>query len=196
MERTEAYEQVKEALEPCPFCHREMDFDGTFFSHPQAECAMEHSLFHKDSEMAVLWNNRVAHNPPAQQPAQVAEMQRLIQLLSENRDTLQAAKQYLEFDSSTGRYTYDQVTRQIEACQSAIDSFPAGATAGWQPIETVPKDGTEVLLGAYVDGGEWAVLRDDWYQDREMADWREWPGLFEEAPTHWILLPPAPKREG
>jgi hypothetical protein len=71
----------------------------------------------------------------------------------------------------------------------------------WQPIDTVPKDGTNVLL--FADGevtyGRWrGEVRGE---DQEWAE--EWvvpPGwwimntfLPEKAPTHWIPLPAPPK---
>ena len=71
----------------------------------------------------------------------------------------------------------------------------------WQPIETAPKDGTQILLcqenwGPWVgwwgthDGG-----RDDWWFLDPSVDSRDklncW--LLTSGPTHWMPLPEPPK---
>lgn len=80
---------------------------------------------------------------------------------------------------------------------------------GWQPIETAPKDGTEVLL--HGDGrttyGQWVAPSkmprlhyQDGFAPEEVWDefdphWASWDGGFtdEHPPTHWRPLPPPPK---
>ena len=62
----------------------------------------------------------------------------------------------------------------------------------WQPIETAPKDGTHIL--GYADGEMTVVY---WFSEECWqitvsglhADDGEW------WPTHWMLLPEAPKTE-
>ena len=59
----------------------------------------------------------------------------------------------------------------------------------WQPIETAPKDGGEVLL--WQEG--WGVIR-GWYS----GDDKTWygPGAHDSEPcrpTHWMPLPRPPK---
>lgn len=69
-------------------------------------------------------------------------------------------------------------------CKLEIDRLEAElAKYQWQPIETAPEDGTEILLCDYYyrvasggfDGHCWA-----------------WPYVRRE-PTHWMHLPPEPK---
>ncbi|MXP42945.1 DUF551 domain-containing protein [Allopontixanthobacter sediminis] len=64
----------------------------------------------------------------------------------------------------------------------------ARAEIGWQPIETAPKDGTEVLL-YYPKQGFWA---EHWavnsFQRFERRGWD-----MGRIPTHWQPLPAAPK---
>jgi hypothetical protein len=58
----------------------------------------------------------------------------------------------------------------------------------WQPIETAPKDGREVLIfvGSGYDGG---VIVANW---REGGGWNDWDGDLWE-PTHWMPFPEAPE---
>lgn len=67
----------------------------------------------------------------------------------------------------------------------------------WQPIETAPKDGTQVLI---TDGtGLCAVASWEDYA-AELYDgvgWRDagdmgWGGTVYHAPTHWMPLPSPP----
>jgi len=64
---------------------------------------------------------------------------------------------------------------------------------GWQPIETAPKDGTDVLLagtgtydvtvGSFYKATKGPSVCDGWYyQD----------GSSRIEPTHWMPLPPPP----
>ena len=95
---------------------------------------------------------------------------------------------------------------------------PTAQAEGWRPIETAPKDGTEILLhapacdykGTNVKArttyGHWRAPSDTpriKYQDGfapepEWEDfepfWASWDGGFTEEcpPTHWMPLPPPP----
>ncbi len=64
--------------------------------------------------------------------------------------------------------------------------------SGWVLIDDNAKQGQPVILGGYVHG-EWQVMNDDWYSDRVMSDWREWPGLFDAPPTHYMAMATPPK---
>lgn len=71
----------------------------------------------------------------------------------------------------------------------------------WQPIETAPKDGTDILLGYYPT---WPGL-DLGKGSCEVAFWHgiknTWCGRVllnadgHFSPTHWMPLPPPPKDE-
>lgn len=76
----------------------------------------------------------------------------------------------------------------------------------WQPIETAPKDGTEVLVGRYVNG-EWRLCQAGWHhfpgcdnpiQGYEPDVWwwncdADWGGITDdEGPTHWMPLTEPP----
>lgn len=64
--------------------------------------------------------------------------------------------------------------------------------SGWQPIETAPKDGTEVLLaypGGLVKSGKWTLFGGA-YEDH-WADGKR--PRFGSDPTHWMPLPAPPQ---
>lgn len=66
---------------------------------------------------------------------------------------------------------------------------------GWQPIETAPKDGTEILMvqaDGYLQVGEWAAWMQTpcWVIIDSQAG-----GVIEAEPTHWMPLPTPPWSE-
>jgi hypothetical protein len=58
----------------------------------------------------------------------------------------------------------------------------------WQPIETAPKDGTEVLVFTEL-GATASFYSEPWWRDA--LGGRELIGHF--APTHWMPIPERPK---
>ena len=71
----------------------------------------------------------------------------------------------------------------------------------WQPIETAPKDGTEVLLyqprGAFKPWKgrirDWAVNIGYWHQPGNPEHPGYWMGNRQMRPTHWMPLPEPPR---
>lgn len=74
--------------------------------------------------------------------------------------------------------------------------------AQWQPIETAPKDGTQIL-GFCADAAAgrefWVVL---WVEDEEYPDGGFWLDASKQdsmtvdaEPTHWVPLPAPPPTE-
>lgn len=76
----------------------------------------------------------------------------------------------------------------------------------WQPIETAPRDGTQILLcrawdaeGRAITGDSWGlhVQVAAWWGDKEDGEWIVYcsfpdePRLFFE-PTHWMPVPRNP----
>ena len=79
---------------------------------------------------------------------------------------------------------------RMHATQAAHPSPPEGM-AGWQPIETAPKDGQAILVtdGMNCYCVEWDEEFDWWtVDDNKLGPFR----LRGSAPTHWTPLPPAP----
>lgn len=73
----------------------------------------------------------------------------------------------------------------------ALDAYVAGKLPAWQPISTVPKDGTEIIIHAVRAGGTFIAKWD--------VDFRGWivsKGTWVSGPSHWMPLPPAPEQKG
>ena len=89
-----------------------------------------------------------------------------------------------------------QQLRMFKTHLVALRSRQAPQASGWQPIETAPKDGTEVWLGRKAKRN---ARHEGWripfchYQD---GTWYDDEGLgIPDDPTHWMPLPPAPEKE-
>ena len=80
------------------------------------------------------------------------------------------------------------------ATRTARAALEAAERAAWQPIETAPKDGTEVLLiiSAYNDpsrGRAYVIARWEW------GGWIDDEEISIHPPTHWRPLPQPPGEE-
>ncbi|RSE85539.1 hypothetical protein [Achromobacter denitrificans] len=82
--------------------------------------------------------------------------------------------------------------------------------AGWKPISSAPKDGTEILawrsdcgqfIASYTSADSFPMTQDEldaWDEETLFAkDWfTQWPQAYRlegiEVPTHWMPLPDAP----
>lgn len=84
---------------------------------------------------------------------------------------------------------------------------------GWQPIETAPTDGTEIILAILGAGATKHWVHIGWYEPHDPFPWRfidtfeltptgccededsdrvPANGAKAESVTHWMPLPPAP----
>lgn len=68
-------------------------------------------------------------------------------------------------------------------------ALSAQDVARWHPIETAPKDGTDVLLSSPHWHGD--VVVGCW----SFEGWRDRDDSDKLAPTHWMPLPAAPETE-
>jgi len=69
----------------------------------------------------------------------------------------------------------------------------------WEPIETAPKDGTQVLVCGGIEhgsmgSGDTPLTRPcvaEWYDDGESSTWFKSDDCYSTAvsPTHWMNLP-------
>lgn len=91
----------------------------------------------------------------------------------------------------------DYLTRAGEVMvgrwRAALAAQPAPSP--WRPIETAPKDGTEVLMVFVFDYGE-ALHRVVRWDGSEMWPWRdEYTGYREQEAKGWMPLLPVPGKE-
>jgi hypothetical protein len=81
---------------------------------------------------------------------------------------------------------------------------PSTGAGGWRPIETAPRDGTEIILnvprwggGFIVAAGHW-VPHDDrggdwWWANESSGDYHASPITDDHGhPTHWMAYPAPP----
>jgi len=74
-------------------------------------------------------------------------------------------------------------------------------SAGWQPIETAPKNGEQRIIIAEIVNGELRDLDFDAVLEQEQESWElpqpywVWVSAYGrvENPTHWMPLPDVPK---
>ena len=97
-----------------------------------------------------------------------------------------------------------------DAEQEASNRYKDKALLDWQPIETAPKDGTEILItgGGPEYGWDSCCWDVDWYPSMVVALWDRGLQLWRFAcydagvygcwlnPTHWMPLPEPPETEG
>lgn len=67
----------------------------------------------------------------------------------------------------------------------------------WQPIETAPKDGTDILIADCRVGGGFMNVVSYEVNDRAPWVWHTADGIsyHEDAFTHWMSLPNPPQAE-
>ncbi|MDT6962883.1 hypothetical protein QTN24_15390 [Cupriavidus sp. SZY C1] len=101
----------------------------------------------------------------------------------------------------------------VEQWQNNADISPLAAwqasrkQAGWQPIATAPKDGTNIIVtnGSSVAQGWWCSeepyvreqrdLTGAWIDQQEsdgFEGWLDCDGGMQPDPTHWMPLPQPP----
>ena len=96
--------------------------------------------------------------------------------------------------NADGTYRHENIQARWTAWQAAR-SAPAAPVElpqgdGWLPIESAPKDGSEILLVSRkgrIANGCWMTAND------RRGTWM-WPYVMVE-PTHWMPLPQPPKEQ-
>lgn len=62
----------------------------------------------------------------------------------------------------------------------------------WQPIETAPKDGQEIVMGFWTGYGQWHQWIGLWDKNTRRFRAYHWGG----PPTHWMPIPEPPDVKG
>lgn len=174
-------------LEPCPFCGSRCvtllnGGPGNYFVRCD-DCSASSNDVQKDHAVQ-LWNTR------SEQP--------------DVREALLAAKEFAddEFSSCVDLIRLcDKIDAALATAPPARSSDETASEASappWMPIETAPKDGTEILLGWFdpmqghsKDVCTWNIISDRWFNGQGPLSRHH-----AYQPTHWIPLPepPAPSR--
>ena len=101
--------------------------------------------------------------------------------------SLGAVAQMVERNGGTAFDSLKSAALHINALTPNAELAQAAQAEGWRPIETAPRDGTEVL--ANTSGLGRVVV----YWDDEESQWGTGLGYLDRgAPTHWMPLPPPP----
>ena len=96
------------------------------------------------------------------------------------------------YDTAPNEVLFDVV---MEAMVKGRAALANAEPAGWQPIETAPKDGSFYL--AFGEGKTWTQNQPngcypgEWYFSESRGEWRGY-SLTDES-THWMPLPTQPK---
>ena len=105
-----------------------------------------------------------------------------------NRETCREAADVLEEQAG-------EIERLRMEC-SVVRNQRDAERARWQPIDTAPKDGTEILAGAFCKEYDHQFVAS--YD--EGVDYKKFPWIGAEGirdhrdfPTHWMPLPAAPQ---
>ena len=142
--------------------------------------------------------------PMLAQAAELAkEITSLLNRLADERTENMRLRAALSADKQTLRLHLGEMTAQemrtLKAGFAWVLSRAALATqpapSGWRPIETAPKDGTEVLMVFVFEDGE-TLHRVVRWDGSEMWPWRdEYTGYREGEAKGWMPLLPAPGKE-
>jgi hypothetical protein len=86
-------------------------------------------------------------------------------------------------------YKQERIAAQRETIAKAEAALSAAKGGGWLPIESAPKDGTEILIfrdyaAVKVGGGYWSIHQRCWIHGGYMC--------WQLPPTHWQPLPTPP----
>ena len=82
--------------------------------------------------------------------------------------------------------------RAVQLCE--FEANPQATEPAWRPIETAPKDGSEILL-AHPDG---SMVVGWWREDRtrgKVCGWSDGDDFAMTWPSHWMPIPAAPEEK-
>ena len=165
------------------------------------------ALYLADSRGSWWWNNKWQGNSITQEEAQSAcqaDYERRILSALEPVPRARSKEDWVK--------VFLRVQDGTMSCRAAADlvlSEPVPASPDqWQPIETAPKDGTNIDIWI---GRErrtdvrWRMSQDSpnrvWWCELAFDDWKDrwiWSNLAQEfsvSPTHWMPMPSPPTEE-
>ena len=115
---------------------------------------------------------------------------------SHERYQVVMALEYLRQENDSQRFDILAMNQSLDLLREENERLKADAgLSEWQPIETAPKDGTDILVmtGETMHVVRWINIHGD-FDYWAVDDNKHGPfTLRGKAPTHWIQLPEPPK---
>lgn len=114
-------------------------------------------------------------------------------------DALSKARTYadsIEMELALSESVCGRLNEENDSLQAQVEALRAEKRVSeWQPIETAPKDGTEVLIGRFLDGKLPTKAVASFHPSEGWRDAGDigWGGMYAHVrPTHWMPLPSPP----
>ena len=115
---------------------------------------------------------------------------------SYERHQVVKALEYLQQENERQRFDILAMNQSLDLLREENERLKADAERiEWQPIETAPKDGTDILVmtGETMHVVRWINIHGD-FDHWAVDDNKHGPfTLRGKAPTHWMQLPEPPK---
>ena len=115
---------------------------------------------------------------------------------SYERNQCVMALEYLQQENDRQRFDILAMNQSLDLLREENERLRKGAgRIEWQPIETAPKDGTDILVmtGETMHVVRWINIHGD-FDYWAVDDNKHGPfTLRGKAPTHWMQLPETPK---
>jgi hypothetical protein len=184
---------MNEELKPCPFCSSdayELRPDELRPGGNSVVCCYncDASILAPKGKAKDRWNTRF--NCGAKESAQCPNCILTRAPEGDWRVTLETiCEAYLTECRNGGN-----VPRAIDAVINTIGRAPSAPPHIWQPIETAPKDGTQILIFSRAEGraiASFSHIDADgtvWWKSGEFPD-------YSSGATHWLPLPKGPSEE-
>lgn len=100
----------------------------------------------------------------------------MTQITDQMIDAFVRASDTMGYGAEKGSFLWEQTENGLRAALLHV----------WQPIETAPKDGKDILIAT-----QYGVRVGFWDHAREGV-WSIWPGRAKATATHWMPLPAPP----
>jgi len=207
-----------QTLKPCPFCggkakfYCQQDSEDTcadWVECTQCLCFVSTDR-HEGDGSKYAWNTRIASRAEVTGGADGPTEADLFTLTEEKWKEVKPSRQAQEIRARISTmvddprfkqwvldYTPDYIWNLIDiSAQWGLDAAaPASLASQWQPIETAPKDGTEILLCFGSDKNSQGLLHARWHEP--FPNWLavSYGREILDAPTHWQPLPAPPKEQ-
>lgn len=109
---------------------------------------------------------------------------------ADDADAKDPADFLFEYAEAIGEDNYEGLAASIRDTILGTAALEGSVEVpAWQPIETAPKDGHDVLI---TTAGYGTLVRVGFWDEARDGVWSVWPGRERMQPTHWRPLPEPP----